>query len=435
MEDQKLKLKALIDASVKEVTDPFSMDIAEIRCMLQNVVGKIAPTTYQSRFGLRSPMEAMSVKIPRFSGDDPATWVFQNPRLDCNNLNSAHKVFAKEPSRETDNVLDDKRGIPTDDATKAEGEDDDAVVLVKVDEGTEVFLTQAKEKMGNSDLDDNKEHFIPLINSVGDTRPQRDTSESYVIATYLACGSSKQKIEIASSKDVYLAKFLVEPETVEDLCLDQFILENEYSIPTSDKPSDEIMPDVEHGKSMVGFTDRHILSQYPFDPGANVFIVTIPITARDPCVWYPGISSEFRALAGSTENMEAHKLFEETRKRKSCLFANLYDWEHVGGIERGVECSCNFRNSHASYKLLSGSITLSFMCSFDGAPTHIEDQYIIDQSRLLQSGRALELNRLYPDMPSKLVICINELVATTLVKMYTNNAQLDSAEMLFSKTV
>lgn len=138
--------------------------------------------------------------------------------------------------------------------------------------------------MGNSDLDDNKEDSIPLINSVGNIRPQIDTSEIYVIATSLACGSSKQKIEIASSKDVYLAEFFVELEIVENLCLDKFIMKNEDSIPTSDKPSDKIMPDVEHGKSTVGFTDRHILRQYPFDPGANFFIVTIPIPARDPCI-------------------------------------------------------------------------------------------------------------------------------------------------------
>nr|XP_009763465.1 PREDICTED: uncharacterized protein LOC104215376 [Nicotiana sylvestris]XP_009763466.1 PREDICTED: uncharacterized protein LOC104215376 [Nicotiana sylvestris]XP_009763467.1 PREDICTED: uncharacterized protein LOC104215376 [Nicotiana sylvestris]XP_009763468.1 PREDICTED: uncharacterized protein LOC104215376 [Nicotiana sylvestris] len=210
--------------------------------------------------------------------------------------------------------------------------------------------------------------------------------------------------------------------------------ENEDSIPTSDKTSDEIIPDVEHGKSTMGFIDRHNLSRYPFDCGANFFILTIPITARDHCVWDLGISSKFRALASFTENREAHKLFEEARKRRSYLFANLYAWEHVGGVARGVECSCNFRNSHASYKLLSESITLSFLCSFDGVPTYIEEQYIIDQFRHLQSGKALELSMLYPDIASKLVICVNELVATALVKMYTNNAQLDNAEMLFSKT-
>ncbi|OIT35990.1 hypothetical protein A4A49_61238, partial [Nicotiana attenuata] len=314
------------------------------------------------------------------------------------------------------------------DATKAEGEDEDVVVQVKVDDGTEVLLTQAKEKMGSSG-------FLPPVIAVRDTRSPRDTSRRYVIATSLGCGSSKQKIKIVSFEDMYLAEFFMEPETIEDLCLDNFCMENEDSISTSDKTSDEIMPDVEHGKSTMGFIDRHNLSRYPFYCGANFFIVTIPITARDHCVWDPGISSKFRALAGSTENMEAHKLFEEARKRRSYLFANLHAWEHAGGVARGVECSCNFRNSHASYKLLSESIALSFLCSFDGAPTHIEEQYIIDQFRHLQSGKALELSMLYSDMASKLVICVNELVATALVKMYTNNAQLDSAEMLFSKTV
>nr|XP_018624828.1 uncharacterized protein LOC108944362 isoform X1 [Nicotiana tomentosiformis] len=349
-------------------------------------------------------------------------------------MNSAHKMFGKKPDRKTDNVVDDKTTIPTADATKAEGEDEDTAVQVKTDDGTEVLQTQAKEKMGSSGLDDNEEDFLPPVIVVGDTRSPRDTSQRYVIATSLGCGSSKQKIEIVSFEDMCLANIFMEPETIEDLCLDKFFMENVDSIPTSDKTSDEIMSDVEHGKSMMGFSDRHILSRCPFDPGANFFIVTIPITARDHCVWDPGISSEFRALAGSTENMEAHKLLEETRKR-SCLFANLYAWEHVCGVDRGVECSCNFRNSPASYKLLSESIALPFPCSFNCDPTHIEEQYIIDQFRNLQSGKALELSMLYPDMTSKLVICVNELVATALVKMYTNNAQLDNDEMLFSKTV
>ncbi|OIT23652.1 hypothetical protein A4A49_37167, partial [Nicotiana attenuata] len=321
------------------------------------------------------------------------------------------------------------------DATKEEGEDEDEVVQVKIDGGTEVLLTQAKEKTGNSGLDDNEEDFLPPVIAVGDTRSPRDTSRRYVIATTLGCGSSKQNIEIVSFEDMYLAEFFMEPETIEDLCLDKFFMENEDSIPTSDKTSDEIMPDVEHGKSTTGFIDRHNLSRYPFDCGTNFFILTIPITARDHCVWDPGISSKFRALAGSTENMEAHEIFEKARKRRSYLFANLYAWEHVGGVARGIECSCSFRNSHASYKLLSESIVLSFLCSFDGVPTYIEEQYIIDQFRHLQSGKAVELSMLYPDMASKLVICVNELVATALAKMYTNNAQLDSAKMLFSKTV
>lgn len=84
------------------------------------------------------------------------------------------------------------------------------------------MLTQAKEKTGSSGLDDNEEDFLPLVIEVGDTRSPRDTSRRYVIATSLGCGSIKQKIEIVSFEDMYLAEFFMEPETIEDLCLDKF---------------------------------------------------------------------------------------------------------------------------------------------------------------------------------------------------------------------
>nr|XP_016481432.1 PREDICTED: uncharacterized protein LOC107802434 [Nicotiana tabacum] len=58
----------------------------------------------------------------------------------------------------------------------------------------------------------------------------------------------------------------------------------------------------------------------------------------------------------------------------SCLFAKLYDWVPVGGVEMGVECSCNFQNFCKSYKLLDESIAHSFLYSFDGAPTHLEER-------------------------------------------------------------
>ncbi|KAH0709539.1 hypothetical protein KY284_010966 [Solanum tuberosum] len=62
-----------IDGSIKVVKDSWSKDIAEIRCMLQEVLEKLSPTTPQ--FSLDS--YSSFVKIPRFNGDDPATWVFQ----------------------------------------------------------------------------------------------------------------------------------------------------------------------------------------------------------------------------------------------------------------------------------------------------------------------------------------------------------------------
>ncbi|KAG5570862.1 hypothetical protein H5410_060628 [Solanum commersonii] len=70
MEDQIFRI---IDGSIKVVKDSWSKDIAEIRCMLQEVLGKLSPTTPQ--FALDS--YSSFVKIPRFNVDDPATWVFQ----------------------------------------------------------------------------------------------------------------------------------------------------------------------------------------------------------------------------------------------------------------------------------------------------------------------------------------------------------------------
>lgn len=63
----------------------------------------------------------------------PQYW---NPQSSHNNLNSNYEVFGKNPDRETDNIVDDKTTIPIADATKAEGEDEDAVVQVKIDDGT-----------------------------------------------------------------------------------------------------------------------------------------------------------------------------------------------------------------------------------------------------------------------------------------------------------
>ncbi|OIT26004.1 hypothetical protein A4A49_55957, partial [Nicotiana attenuata] len=80
MEDQKVKLKALVDESAKKVKDSFSKDITEMRCMLQELVGKMARTALQSLPRLHASMEATSIKIPRFNGDDPAAWVFQVER-------------------------------------------------------------------------------------------------------------------------------------------------------------------------------------------------------------------------------------------------------------------------------------------------------------------------------------------------------------------
>ncbi|OIT20252.1 hypothetical protein A4A49_39873 [Nicotiana attenuata] len=247
--------------------------------------------------------------------------------------------------------------------------------------------------------------FTGRESAVSNKHLEHDMPARYVDANSLDTGGTpKWQTDLLTFEDVYLAGFFMEPAIIADRYFSQKNLMNESSSSTSAMHLVEVLFEAENGKSIGRFTDEHILSQFSFDPGANIFIITISLTATHFCVWDRGVSSGSMALTGSTENTEVYKLFEEARKRRRYLFANLYAWEHAGGVPRGVECHCNFRNTHVSYKLLSESIALSFMCSFDGAPTHSEEQYIIDQFRHLQSGKALELNMLYPDMASKLVI-------------------------------
>ncbi|KAK4374085.1 hypothetical protein RND71_004762 [Anisodus tanguticus] len=75
------------------------------------------------------------------------------------------------------------------------------------------------------------------------------------------------------------------------------------------------------------------------------------------------------------------------------------------------------------------SKTNSFMYPFDGVPANIEEQYVIGQFRHFRNGRALELSILYHVMPSKLVILVIELVATTLVNMRANNCQMEQLRL------
>ncbi|OIT31171.1 hypothetical protein A4A49_36213 [Nicotiana attenuata] len=166
--------------------------------------------------------------------------------------------------------------------------------------------------------------------------PQRAIPVKYVTAPSL--DHVQRQIEFEIFEDMYLAKFLMEPAIIEDLCLDKLFMENEDVIP------------------------RTNLS-----------------------VWDPELSSKFMALTSSTKKEEAHTLFEDLRKR-ACLFAKLYDWQPVGGVPMAIECSCYFQNSCTSYNLLGESIAHSFLYSFDGAPSHLEEQYMLTQFRYFRSG-------------------------------------------------
>ncbi|OIT03831.1 pentatricopeptide repeat-containing protein [Nicotiana attenuata] len=185
-------------------------------------------------------------------------------------------------------------------------------------------------------------------------------------------------LEDKTFEHTYVAEFFMEPETIAELCPDKYFMENLDGIPANEILPDEMTHEDEHRKSNVEFNDHHKLSRFPFDLASNFLDITMPVTATILCVWDPGISSEFRALTDSIENMKAHALFEEVKKG-SCLFAKLDEWEHGGRVEMSVEYSCDFRNSCASYELPGESIAHSFMYSFDGVPTHLEAHYMITQ--------------------------------------------------------
>ncbi|KAH0648401.1 hypothetical protein KY285_033649 [Solanum tuberosum] len=76
------------------------------------------------------------------------------------------------------------------------------------------------------------------------------------------------------------------------------------SIAQSNRPLDELMLVVEHGKFTCEFSTHNILSQFSLVPDADIFLITVPVIAIDICVWDPGICLEFLALTDFTENIE-----------------------------------------------------------------------------------------------------------------------------------
>ncbi|KAH0696536.1 hypothetical protein KY290_015893 [Solanum tuberosum] len=85
-----------------------------------------------------------------------------------------------------------------------------------------------------------------------------------------------------------------------DLFLDEYFLENVSAISTSVLHFVGLFIATENGKSIRGFNDQHVLSQFPFIPTGNFIklIVTVPISAMDLCVWDPGMDFGFMALTG-----------------------------------------------------------------------------------------------------------------------------------------
>ncbi|KAH0664690.1 hypothetical protein KY285_025896 [Solanum tuberosum] len=128
----------------------------------------------------------------------------------------------------------------------------------------------------------------------------RDMSLRYVTATSPLRGSSKQKIKFEKFEEMHCVEFVLEPKTIEDLCLDNFSLEIGDIIPPSSMPLDGMMLVVEHENYTEESNAQNILCQFPFNPGAtslNVFVQEIVVNF---CVWDPGISFKSKSLTRST---------------------------------------------------------------------------------------------------------------------------------------
>ncbi|KAH0695595.1 hypothetical protein KY284_015649 [Solanum tuberosum] len=116
---------------------------------------------------------------------------------------------------------------------------------------------------------------------------EQDMATRYVVTNSLGSGPPKWKFDLGT--------FTV---GMADLFLDEFFLENVSAISTSVLHFVGLFIAAKNGKSIRGFNDQHILSQFPFIPSANfiMLIVTVPIRAVDLCVWDPGIDFGFMAL-------------------------------------------------------------------------------------------------------------------------------------------
>ncbi|KAG5609761.1 hypothetical protein H5410_021042 [Solanum commersonii] len=72
------------------------------------------------------------------------------------------------------------------------------------------------------------------------------------------------------------------------------------------------------------FIDQRFLTQFQINLGVTTFIVPFHGISSDFGVWDHGISSKFLVLTHSNKNVEAHALFGEIRKQRSCLLVNSY---------------------------------------------------------------------------------------------------------------
>nr|XP_033513891.1 uncharacterized protein LOC117278531 isoform X2 [Nicotiana tomentosiformis] len=117
-----------------------------------------------------------------------------------------------------------------------------------------------------------------------DKSTHRDMSERYVTVTSLDRGTSEQHIEFETSDDLYLADCFIEPETIVNLSLDKYFIENEDGISPGEIPSNETIPDVEQGKDegiLMVVRVPHIAFSMKFDNACKDYSTIVVVDFKE----------------------------------------------------------------------------------------------------------------------------------------------------------
>ncbi|OIT37978.1 hypothetical protein A4A49_06561 [Nicotiana attenuata] len=184
--------------------------------------------------------------------------------------------------------------------------------------------------------------------AVSNKHLERDMPARYVDANSLDTGGTpKWPTDLVTFEDVYLASFSWNLQLLLIDILHKKILINECASPTSAMHLVEVLFEVENGKSIGRFTDQHILSQFSFDPGANILIITISLTATHLCLWDRGLGGvEFGVAAMSLDI--CFRVFE-----------NIED-PHLDNFFMEFECGLPIKEHALVHKTMLASLYIIF---------------------------------------------------------------------------
>lgn len=120
-----------------------------------------------------------------------------------------------------------------------------------------------------------RESILPATHSTHD-----------LLMRYFDANSLYNDLSGWNSDDLYVAIIFKKPPTIEDLYIK--FLENNVGFSRSEIQSADVRNEVKHEK--FNEAKRHTEYLFPFDNGANLFMVKLAETVMVNCVWDPGIN-------------------------------------------------------------------------------------------------------------------------------------------------